>query len=85
MGVRIPSPAYNIVYETFFAGVAEQVDAQDLKSCGEFSPYRFDSDPRHKNAPLAQLDRVLDYESRGYRFDSCRVRSNLFTGSGSVW
>ena len=24
-------------------------------------------------APIAQLDRVLDYESSGYRFDSCWV------------
>ena len=26
------------------------------------------------HAPLAQLDRVSDYESEGYRFNSCRVR-----------
>ena len=31
----------------YFAGVAELADAQDLKSCGERSPYRFDSGPRH--------------------------------------
>ena len=29
------------------AGVAEQVDAQDLKSCGPNRPYRFDSGRRH--------------------------------------
>ncbi len=29
------------------AGVAELVDARDLKSRGWFQPYRFDSDPRH--------------------------------------
>ena len=46
------------------AGVAELADAQDLKSCGRLLPCRFDSGPRH-HAPIAQLDRVLDYESRG--------------------
>ena len=25
-------------------------------------------------APVAQLDRVSDYESEGYRFDSCQAR-----------
>ena len=56
------------------AGVAELADAQDLKSCGGYTPCRFDSGPRHlKLAPLAQLDRVPDYESGGCRFDSCRV------------
>jgi hypothetical protein len=29
------------------AGVAEQADAQDLKSCGTYLPYRFDSGRRH--------------------------------------
>ncbi len=28
----------------------------------------------HYYAPVAQLDRVPDYESGGYRFDSCRAR-----------
>ena len=27
-----------------------------------------------KNAPVAQLDRVSDYESEGHRFESCRAR-----------
>ncbi len=27
-----------------------------------------------KNAPVAQLDRVSDYESEGRRFDSCLAR-----------
>ena len=30
-----------------YAGVAELVDAQDLKSCGPNRPYRFDSGRRH--------------------------------------
>lgn len=28
----------------------------------------------HLNAPVAQLDRVLDSDSKGHRFESCRVR-----------
>ena len=28
------------------------------------------------NAPLAQLDRVSDYESGGCEFDSCKARQN---------
>jgi hypothetical protein len=30
-----------------FAGVAELVDAQDLKSCGNLFPCRFESGPRY--------------------------------------
>ena len=73
VGVAGSNPVFCSI---IFAGVAELADAQDLKSCGERSPYRFDSGPRHhhfNNAPVAQLDRVLDYESRGYRFDPCRA------------
>ena len=32
-----------------YAGVAELADAQDLKSCGTYLPYRFDSGRRHYN------------------------------------
>lgn len=35
------------------------------------TPYLWDS--QLLNAPVAQLDRVPDYESGGYRFESCRV------------
>src|SRR5699024_12864761 len=77
----------------YFAGVAELADAQDLKSCDERSSYRFDSGPRHHHfnrAPIAQLDRVLDYVSSGYRFDSYwahhfNMHIIINTGSGSVW
>ena len=34
--------------DNFLAGVAELVDAQDLKSCGPQGPCRFKSDPRHE-------------------------------------
>ena len=74
VGVAGSNPVFCSI---IFAGVAELADAQDLKSCGERSPYRFDSGPRHhlfKIAPVAQLDRVLDYGSRGYGFDSYRAR-----------
>jgi hypothetical protein len=30
-----------------------------------------------KNAPVAQLDRALDYESRGQEFESLRARHHL--------
>ena len=30
-----------------YAGVAELADAQDLKSCGTYLPYRFDPGRRH--------------------------------------
>jgi hypothetical protein len=31
-----------------------------------------------KNAPVAQLDRALDYESRGQEFESLRARQHPF-------
>ena len=37
------------------AGVAELADAQDLKSCGTYLPYRFDSGRRHEK-------RDVDYQ-----------------------
>ena len=30
--------------------------------------------PFISHAPVAQLDRVFDYESKGHRFESCRAR-----------
>src|SRR6266536_4144924 len=33
--------------------------------------------PRFKNAPVAQLDRVPDYESGGRTFESCRVHHSI--------
>ena len=73
VGVAGSNPVFRSI---IFAGVAELADAQDLKSCGERSPYRFDSGPRHhlNKAPVAQLDRAFDYGSRGYGFDSYRAR-----------
>ena len=64
VGVAGSNPVFRSIIHS--AGVAELADAQDLKSCGERSPYRFDSGPRHfKYAPIAQLDRVFDYGSKG--------------------
>src|ERR1700675_905010 len=41
-----------------------------------------------KNAPVAQLDRALDYESRGQEFESLRARHQLqkplFSGNNSI-
>ena len=45
VGVAGSNPVFRSI---IFAGVAELADAQDLKSCGERSPYRFDSGPRHQ-------------------------------------
>ena len=36
------------------------------------------------NALVAQLDRVLDYGSRGCGFDSCLAR-RFFSGSSTAW
>ncbi len=45
----------NISFETQ-AEVAELADAQDLKSCGPYRPYRFDSGLRHhKHRGIEQL------------------------------
>jgi hypothetical protein len=38
-----------------YAGVAEWVDAQDLKSCGGKLPCRFESDPRHFCKPSINI------------------------------
>ena len=68
-----------------YAGVAEMADAQDLKSCGRLTtvPVRFRlSAPL---APVAQLDRVLDYGSRGWGFDSSRARHINLSGSSLAW
>ena len=63
------------------AGVAEQADAQDLKSCGTNLPYRFDSGRRHlpekvktKYVCVAQLDRALGYGPRCREFESSHAR-----------
>ena len=34
-----------------------------------------------KNAPVAQLDRALDYESRGQEFESLRARQHCWDGA----
>ncbi len=39
----------------FVAGVAELADAQDLKSCGTYLPYRFDSGRRHRKRAVVLL------------------------------
>ena len=56
--------------------MAEQADAQDLKSCGTNIPYRFDSGCRHcqrwqliEYVCVAQLDRALGYGT----YDLCSI------------
>ncbi len=49
---------------------------------GKLGPYILFS--AFKSAPVAQLDRVLDYESRGRKFESSRVHHNLNKERGCV-
>ena len=49
---------YNKVSCTWYAGVAELADAQDLKSCGINFPYRFDSGLRHQEMTPLDLEKV---------------------------
>ncbi len=69
----------------FSAGVAEQADAQDLKSCcGNTVPVRFRSPAFCKGesflqsiivyACVAQLDRASGYGPEGRGFESCRTQ-----------
>ena len=37
------------------------------------------------DAPVAQLDRVLDSDSKGHRFESCRVRQFPFVHSAKIF
>ena len=57
--VNFASAAVNILHSPFDisspAGVAELVDAQDLKSCVLQRAYGFESHPRHKRFVIAQL------------------------------
>ena len=46
VGVAGSNPVFRSIND--IAGVAELADAQDLKSCGGQTPYRFDSDSRHQ-------------------------------------
>ena len=55
------------------AGVAELADAQDLKSCGTYTPVsvRFRSPAYLKNfVGIAQLDRAFGYGPKGRGFES---------------
>ena len=54
---EFPICIQHLAIRNFFAGVAELVDAQDLKSCEEQSSCGFKSRPRH--APTFKLSRSL--------------------------
>ena len=56
-----PSKVRILLHPYFsFAAVAEQADAQDLKSCGTYTPVpvRFRSSAPYFSGPLAQLVRA---------------------------
>ena len=60
-----------------YAAVAEQADAQDLKSCGTYTPVpvRFRSAAYLLNyVGVAQLDRAFGYGPKGREFESSRPR-----------
>src|SRR5205085_7424227 len=38
-----------------------------------------------RDAPVAQLDRVLPSEGRGHRFESCRVRQKILSRSSFLY
>ena len=62
------------------AGVAELADAQDLKSCGTYTPVsvRFRSPAYLKNfVGIAQLDRAFGYGPKGRGFESSCPRLML--------
>ena len=43
-------------------------------NCDSSQCHHHNEDAVHKHAPVAQLDRVSDYESEGRRFESSRAR-----------
>ena len=49
------------------------IEKTKIPPCGHHGDYDILS-PFSIQAPVAQLDRVSDYESEGYRFDSCQAR-----------
>ena len=62
-----------------YAAVAEQADAQDLKSCGTYTPVpvRFRSAAylfKTKYVGVAQLDRAFGYGPKGRGFESSHPR-----------
>ena len=62
------------------AGVAELADAQDLKSCGTYTPVsvRFRSPAYFKEfVGIAQLDRAFGYGPKGRGFESSNARKSL--------
>ena len=61
-----------------YAAVAELADAQDLKSCGTYTPVsvRFRSPAYFKEfVGIAQLDRAFGYGPKGRGFESSNART----------
>ena len=67
-----------------YAAVAELADAQDLKSCGTYTPVsvRFRSPAYFKKfVGIAQLDRAFGYGPKGRGFESSNAR-HIKNGTG---
>ena len=70
-----------------YAAVAELADAQDLKSCGTYTPvpvrFRFAAFKKHYTVMfllyvgVAQLDRAFGYGPKGREFESSRPRLKI--------
>ena len=70
--------------QALYAGVAELADAQDLKSCGTYTPVsvRFRSPAYFKEfVGIAQLDRAFGYGPKGRGFESSNARFGKNAGS----
>ena len=70
-----------------YAGVAELADAQDLKSCGTYTPVsvRFRSPAYLKKfVGIAQLDRAFGYGPKGRGFESSCPRLILLESQCSA-
>ena len=52
--------------------------------CKEFYNMILSSHKQIAHAPIAQLDRALDYESRGCGFDSCSAHHFFILRNNSV-
>jgi hypothetical protein len=55
-----------------------------IQTLDEFAHAALQASAKWFDAPVAQLDRVPDYESDGCRFDSCRVHFSLIISDARV-
>ena len=72
---RRPQGRGEIPYHQFLFHCTQPKELPDVSAAGGHSPIPESSDRmRARNAPVAQLDRVLGYEPRGREFESLRAR-----------